>query len=332
MSNSVYKNTNVVYWTHTLTNTFAINNGDLSRVPTIQAEINTQLKTPIVKQGTKWLMAVERFSINGNAIPFYDPSDDEKNGEFLRAETIPGGVQSNALRFPVSYSLVELVNNINRVITDISNAGVGFNDFPPFVENGQIRFSMGVDTDGYVRCIMSRTGVPNDPTDTGWAGFKLLIPNKLNQILGMYLEDKPTPLGAPYRNDPIIWRSRHPRWDCGDSGARIRISSNIGVSSDNLQGGQTNILTDLEIPTGTFGRGGPSPISNLEINQTFSLAHRQKIDYAPQRLRWLNIVDPSPIYQMVISANYVTPDGTSKIIELPVGMSFSIKLAFYSRN
>jgi hypothetical protein len=326
MSNSFYKNTNVKYFTHTLTNNTPQDDqaGEL-----LNAEIDTQLNSALVANGAQWVMAVERFSINMNGIPFFDPTTDINNGALFRMINDNTGIAEIAFPFdyPV-YSLMDLLISFNNNITN--NVGGNMHHEPFFHRPNGVptsRFYARLQFDG--RVVVAY----NAADGQGWYNWTLELPPQLNRILGLYEEDKPTAING---KGPINqWKSRYSRWDCSDFANTIRISSNIGVTSDNVGGGQTNILTDIKVPTVQHTMTINAQTTGLftyDSDVTLTDTPRQTITYNPDRLRWLNIVNPSPIYQLVVSASYVDDQNNSVLVPLPLGCSFEIKLAFFNRG
>lgn len=77
--------------------------------------------------------------------------------------------------------------------------------------------------------------------------------------------------------------------------------------------------------------GGQIPFPNFD-SHALTTTPRQRIIYAPSRLRWLNFSGQGPIFNIDITAVYVDHYNTERPVKLPPGGSFSIKLAFFRRQ
>lgn len=192
-----------------------------------------------------------------------------------------------------SYSLNELIDKINaKVVESNLFSNAGFN--------------IKVDQFGYISIYLD------------YENYTISLPTELNKILGMEEDDIP--------NDSGLWISRYPRFDCGDQIDHIRLVSNLDLVSDTIGQAKTNIITDIANST--------SIASNKTMasdEYSYSFTPRQRLIYIPYERRILNFSSPIPIQTIRIYAEYVRSNGTSSIIKLPRGASFSIKLGFYKR-
>lgn len=188
----------VIYYTKTFFNS--------SSASTI-AEIEENFTTPLLTKANDYILAVERFEINLNGIPYYDGSA----GELLTI-TI-AAVDHTVLLSDTYYSLPDVINGINSLISgDINFNGVLFN----------------LDADGYVFI-----------TYANFAINTITIPERLNYILGLETDDVNAVTG--------YWTSRYPRWDIGDQIDHIRLVSNLDLISDTVGQARTNIVTDVAV-------------------------------------------------------------------------------------
>jgi len=314
----------------------------------VDAVIEQRFNTPLVTKGSDWLLGVERFEVNLNGIPYYDNTFEigfregaENHDGKMFVENLPNAIRSAPIVFTrPAFSLIDLIEVLNESLKLAINPLPG-PIFEPigdafFAEDDDPRFIL--QPDGRVRLIIN--------SDNWHFNKRLRMPPFLFGILGIRnnpvdLVVQPDPAGP---DEPILssWVSQHPRWDMGGFADHIRIVSNLGTTSDNVAGAQSNIVTDLSVSasrayTTSMALNVPDNPNYANLFESnFSgtaFSPRQKIVYAPDRLRWLNIIDPSPIINLRVEAKYVLPDGiTEFVIPLPPGASFGIKLAFYSRK
>ena len=328
------------------------------------ALIEQRFKSPLLESGKEWLCAVERFEVSLNGIPFYD---NEQEVGFVGTPNLYGpvagkihvvNVVAGVVAAPIpllrkAYSLPDLILAINEAIDAAYENG----HLPPHLPlptgiAGTTGLEFALLPDGKVSYTVNEAGAIGFPQN--WAETRYLhIPPLMLGILGILISDlkgagtnagQIPPIDPPIPAPGIsaVWRSiavsREPRWDCGSFADHIRIYSNIGTNSDNVNNAQANIITDLSIASSeqfnsslTFNT---DPITDFKHSlDGSSFAPRQKAVYAPARLRWVNIDDPSPMIDITINARYVLTDGvTEKDILLPVGCVFGMKIAFYSRS
>lgn len=309
----------------------------------INAVIEQRFNNPMIDKGDDWLLAVERFEVSMNGVPYYrnDVEEGYIAGPLLNKSNVGKLFVFNdislaeSLPIPLirpAYSLVELIEVINISLEEaikngqLSNAFMGIATF--------IEFS--VSPRGYVQMTL------DDPT--WFEKFYLSIPPFMFAILGIRKGSGarlPSAKSTPQNKlpDVSIFVSDNPRWDVGGFPDHIRIYANLGTVSDYVSNAQSDIITDLSVSAsrayGTSTSIIAAPNSGEAENRITgnNFAPTQKIVYAPDRLRWINISDPSPILNMRFEARFVLPNGrTERIIQLPPGCSFGIKIAFYSRK
>jgi hypothetical protein len=353
---SFYKDIKTVYFTKQIVNANEIDqvstlNQDLAdpligtftqdtKLRNIDAVIQQIFRTPLLKNGSEWLMAVERFEVNLNGIPFYDNTFElNYQGDLLNLytdvagkillgnRTLPGDIDAGrpAPIVKESQSLLDLLFNINQAFNDASTQGI---TFAPYADMDVV-----LDVNGIVTFRLNEGG------GLDWFTHILKIPPLLNQILGMEWDDadiliNQTVVGLP--GTYSTWSSKKTRFDCGGFADHIRVVSNIGTTSDNVGAGHNNIITDLSVSGSSpyVASAAPSPLDFTGFSENgLSWYPNQKLVYNPPRLRFLNITDPSPIVNLRVEARYVLANGTTeKIIQLPVGCSFGIKFVFFSRQ
>jgi len=121
----------------------------------------------------------------------------------------------------------------------------------------------------------------------------------------------------------------------GDRLGHVRISSNLGVTSDTIDQARSNILTDVAIISG-INASGAQGFQTAPGDNDFGYSQRQKLIYDPKQRRYLNILYPQPIIQMDLAAYYVFINDDGREEQFPIllfeGGEFSIKLGFYKRQ
>lgn len=291
-----YNKTQVMYWTGTVYN-------DGTAGDSIPAIITEQFNQPLVDKATDYVLCVERFEINLNAVPYYDITLEEKF-DITYFDTTGRAIVVDFSTFKTNiYSLLQLVDAINSVLLADTNAS----------SNG-----MTLNLDAYGFIYFSWTG-----NVTQFVLTYTTNPSIIQQTLGFGTTSQYKAGVNGY------YYSVYPRFDCSDNCEHIRIISNLNLVSDTAGQAKTNIVTDVanvdSFQTSTQGL----PYSNNGIT-TFTFTQRQKLTYQPFVRRWLNFAGPTPISYLQITAEAVRGDNSSNIIYLPVGASFSIKLGFYS--
>lgn len=293
--------TQVIYWTAEVVN----NDSELG-----YAVIEQQFNQPLVDKATDYILAVERFQVNLNGVPFYDLSD---NLDFIALTGFVGPTVINEQIYVSSslpsvapqtqiYSFMQLIEQLQAQIT--AN---------PTLTN-TVGLTINVDSYGFV--YFEWTG--------DYTAISIDIPSKLNRVLGFEVSISAVPGPGGY------WYSRYPRYDIGDICEHVRLVSNLMLVSDTAGQAKTNIVTDVANLTsyqstinGFVSQGGST---------SFTFTPRQKLTYQPNERRWLNFAAPVPISFIRIQAEYVDADGNSSIIPLPRGGAFCIKLGFYYRQ
>jgi hypothetical protein len=147
---------------------------------------------------------------------------------------------------------------------------------------------------------------------------KITLPPKLNEILGF----KDGTLSDNEKTSVV------PRLGLGDQLQHVQIRSNMNLVSDTVGQTKTNIVTDLS--TG-ISYNVSSTIAN-QVSSTLSGTARDKLIYVPTQRRWLNFNASSPLQVIRIFCEYVRPDGVSRMVTLPLGGVFTVKLGFYQRT
>lgn len=274
---------NTVYWTKEISNTK--NTGE-----SINADLNETFNSNLLEKASDYIVAVERFEISLNNIPYYDGAYNNENWEIYNQADDPNvsaPVQTLDLSTLVSYSLKDTLEKLNEIFG--ANVGVA--------RDGLYRLE--VDQEGIIT--LNRQNSNN---------YKSVIPKKLNYILGLFNEV------AGVQE----WNSTTPRISVGDELDHVRISSNLDLTSDTVGQTKTNIITDLSVPSAISSSG-----------QEFSWSPRDKLIYTAQERRYLVFNSSAPVQVIRIFVEYIQPDGTERIVQLPPGGVFNIKLGFYQR-
>lgn len=284
-------------------------------VGTRDAVIEQSFNTPLIDNAQEWVIAVERFEIALNGIPFFDGDDVGGASDFTMDNyAVLTGANRGTWTFNFkAYSLRDFIYKANVVFSDLTRC-VAWGDAGA-LPNPSLRLSLS--GDGFISI-----------EDTNLNDYNIQWSPKINAILGFNVTN---------RGGGGTWTSEFPRWDTADRIDHIRITSNLGITSDNVGQSHTNILTDIA-PFQTYSNSCPNGlVSPAHTTETYSYSPRQKIIYVPQERRYLNVLFPSSIIQIRVAAEYVYWDhatGTevSTVVQLPQGTAFAIKLGFYSRQ
>lgn len=188
----------VMYWTKSVTNS----NDDGSDMDAVITEIFT---SNLVERASDYVLAVERFEISLNGIPYYDGTSADTwylmNGNNIAIEI--------SCDFK-AYTIFELIYELNIKLSQSSG--------------GQL--SIELTSHGYVQLI-ENNAFP----------YTHIIPAKLNLILGLVNEAT--------NKVNHVWRSTHTRFGIGDHLDHIRISSNLPLVSDTIGQAKENVVTDF---------------------------------------------------------------------------------------
>ena len=275
-----------IYWSHFVHND--------TRSSSIEATIFQAFNTSVVPDINDFLVTVERFELNLNGVPFYTEDNNDKI-EFFDILN----VLVDSFVIPTSYSLINLIENINTIAqTGIREAN---------------NFSLSIDSDGFVTI-----------TYTDFATHTLNLADRLAKIL-----DMPDPIETPAGVTSI--KSTSPRFDSGDELGLISLTSNIPVTSDTVGQIRANVLTDFSFPKSL---GSSSNTKGLDPNSGgLSWTPRQKLVFEPSVRRYLTTAGHGGLQSIRITANYEDPKngGTQFPVLLRPGGVFSIKLGFHAR-
>lgn len=272
---------------------------------TINAEIRSDYNIPLVDKASDYLLAVERLEVSLNAIPFYDLRD-PIDREDIQLQSVATGIIGPGVTLTLTcYSLQGLLtylSNLNYVNPD-----------PP---NNNIRLLFSLEQDGRVTMAIGTAGYH-------YGHFTVLLPRRLNMILGLSVTQQ-----VPFA---YLVYSSFPRVDLGDDLGTIVIQSNLPTVTDSLDNQRSPILTDFGVPS-SYGGSFNYTAGNVLAVSSWSLDVRDKYIYAPAEKKYIEMTGDFPINNINIRCYYVTPDGTTKFVPLPIGGAFFIKLGFYLKQ
>lgn len=285
---SDYNNIKVFYWTNTITNSDSFDD--------LEATLDENFNNYLVQRMDDYVLTVERFEVHLNNVPYYKAQETFEQIKIYDGVLINPGDELQVIDVTFnSFSLSDTISKLNSLILDIPNAPGNYIN----IDNGVFRLT----NEGIVEFEKSTV---ND--------LQILFPDYLNRILGLEFQNQ-DPTAA-------IIRSPIPRWDCGDSFQKIRISSNLPVYSDVVGQGRNNTLTDLSADISI----------SASKDGSYSYTPRGRLIYNPQQRRYLNFTSPAPLNSLRITAEYVDIDNNSFPIQLRRGCSFSLKLGFWLKK
>lgn len=269
-----------------------------SAAGTVLAQLSESYRTPVFSEADKYVIAVERMEISTNAIPFYIAS-----GETITVLQKVGGLLSENNVAQTSYSLTSLLGYLSTI------------DFVNPIDLSTFNIVFTLTKEGYVKLILPGGGVDFDT-------FYIEIPRILNMALGISTSTQTT---------GTICTSAFPRFDTGDAFQRLVLESNLQTVSDLIGQAPFQVLTDFAPPTIYQTSDGWDANENI-IKQGVTVNIRQKLIYNPNEKRYLDLISPFGIQTIIIKAYYVDLDGNYRLVELPLGGVFNIKIGFYKKE
>lgn len=306
------------FYTKEVVNTGSDSSGNFQA--TLPAQSEEAFRSSIIDKADNWVVAVERFEININGVPYYKAQQGPVvAGARTQFETVIVTDQAGAplgagsvvdLDFN-SYSIPDTITKLNGVMSELIGSDTS-------------AFSFSIDHEGFVRA----TSAAN------WLATRRLdLSNcpKMNAILGITTSQQDDALLYPPATTTAIL-SEFPRWDCGDQLDHLRITSNLPTTSDSIGQAKTNILTDLSFFESIGASRGYNDNIGTAGDPSSSWSQRQKVIYNPAERRYLNLRSSAPIDDISIACEYVGADGSEGIVALPVGASFTVKLGFFART
>ncbi len=278
----------------------------------IPALILQQYPSPIINKASDYVCSVERMEININGVPFYDGT-----GESLTTTLGGNTLDLSTIR---AYSLVDLLSNL-----DILLKTSGVSEF--------FSLNFELNTEGFV--LLTHLAVIDFGMglDALWSDlFGILDMTeapRLNNIFGFHDFEGVADLA----NNTLTLASVVPRMDCGDQLSFLRLTTNLPTVSERIGQSTGGVLTDFYISKNigssvnynTFEPANPS-----QAGASLGYSPRQKVLYVPEVRRFLRLRGSRPIDEILLSCEFVRPDGTSAIIPLPLGCEFTCKLGFWN--
>lgn len=264
----------------------------------IDATVKENYNQPVIDNASNYVVAVERFDLSANAIPFYS-ADSEIIYVVERANTAN---TTQEILNNSAYSLSQLLTILNAIeFTDPTDA-TGFN----------VVFT--ITKDGFI----SLTLLGGKQFDD----IYFIFPRKLNLILG---------LSTAVQTTGNISTSSVSRLDLGDNLQHIVLTSNLLTVSDVIGNVASNVLTDFS-PTTYYSNSLSYGASGQLQKSGFTTNLRDKLTYNPNERRYLDLISSFNIQTIEITAQYTDLDGIVHIVQLPFGGIFEIKLGFYRKE
>lgn len=288
--------TPVFYASFTVINTGV--DADQSGPTLLPAVVEQNYNSPIVSSAQDYILAVERFEININGIPFYDGA-----GETI---SVTNGTDTLSLADMVTYSLPDTLEQVFELFQDAADVRWSL-------------ISLEINSEGFVIWNLSDDA---GGTFKSQYGFDFSGCPRLQGIFGMDLTQM-----ADASTSTMT--SAFPRFDCGDQLSYLRITSNLPTVSDSIGQAKGNVLTDLYFGK-NIGASAELTTGGIFASKGISYSQRQKIIYNPQERRYLNMRSSRPIDDIRIECEYVKQDGSASIVLLPIGCEFTIKLGFWN--
>lgn len=322
------------------------------------AEINVDFPRPIIDKADDWIMAIERMDLNANAVPLYDADQNERGnrtggGDYLiLVRKATGAVLARTRLIQNCYNIPEF----EEYIHDAVSVKLGGPDDPAtdtlvtldgvvtqaILDNSTFNFYLGED-DRWVLQINGLQGVGGAQDNWGCYAIYFMpssalvngawvdVPGnanncKSNLIVGI----RPSDILLIANNSQYVY-SHLPRSSLGDSMSYLALTSNLPVAHDSQGQAQINILTDFAVPD--VWQRTYTPQNNAQMTANgIALESRDRIIYNPNQYRFIDLQAPVPIYNILIQAQYVSNSGVHKIVQLPFGATFAVKLVFFKRG
>lgn len=270
----------------------------------IEARAVTQFNAPICDKASDFLVAIERMEIATNGIPFYDADVTPRETITVKSRDTNDTFETDPLT-QNCYSLSHLLEYLNTIT--FTN--------PDTLNTFLCVFS--VTKDGFVVCTLGGGET--------FEHIELQFPRRLNLILGLSTNEQ---INRPAN---VECESSFPRIDLGDDLDHIVLQTNLPTNTDALGNVKLAVLTDFSAPT-AYSNSLAYGTNGSLIRNGFSTNIRQRIIYTPNERRYLELLGDFPIQDIRIEAYYINLDDTIKIVPLPLGASFEVKLGFYLKQ
>lgn len=271
----------------------------------IEAIAITQFNAAIIDKASDFLVAIERMELNSNGIPFYDAGQDLKEVITIQSKIDGSEIDTDPL-LDSAYSLTHLFEILNTV------------SFIDPYDLSQFRCTFSISKDGFIILTLL------DGQDFNKVTIK--FPRRLNMILGIGTADQ-----VQHTPSYTEVNSFYPRVDLGDDLDHIILQTNLPTNSDALGNAKLQVLTDFSVPS-NYSNSLAYGANGTLVKAGFTSNIRQKIIYTPNERRYLELIGDFPIQDITIQAYYRSTDNLIKIVPLPLGGSFEIKLGFYLKQ
>lgn len=265
--------------------------------------------TPIFKDLSKYICAIERLELSLNGIPYFDGIALDRL-EYIDLFHPASGNTTRTLIQIIVYSLPELLSNLTNTIYANPNAG-------DIAGNPFISFIFTCIPDGKIQVTCTTAGY-------NFGIIKMQISNRLNSILG--ISETLQFAGI------LVTQSVHSRLDLGDELNHIMIRSFLPTKTDTIGIAQEFQLTDIS-PFSDFSNSysyipGAGRLDGT--NTSFNI--RQKLIYVPNERRYLDLTAAVHLSTLRLEALYVNNYNVTYPVMLPFGGVFQIKLGFYAKQ
>ncbi len=307
--------------------TLSLVNDGTNGSETVDAVIDQYYNSDIIDKCSNYVCAVERLEISLNAIPFYDNEQpslegvEEKIEIYSLALADDNTVVTGSLQMQwKAYSLQNLFDTIYNV-----NIPLGMDLASQSLLGYTIRLKLSIDSTGYIFIEIETVGQPDGGGGLNFHDIRIKFPAYLNYIFGFSERQQDF---ANFNNQNYM-QSYFPRFDLGDDLNHIVIVTNLPTISDQVGTAIQLCLTDFA-PQTVYDTSLSYNNGRL-INNGVTLNTRQRAIYNPNERRYLDMISNIALRSLLVKAYYVNAFGENKIIKLPIGGTFNIKLGFYNK-
>lgn len=287
----------------------------------LPAVIEQQYRKPLLHNASDYSVAVERFEISLNRVPWKEPAPAGTTPWAIAYTPVAGGalplVPPTPFAISKTYSLTDALLQINKELREPFAITAGW----PVGQLGPVW--LGIDAFGFI-VMHFEQGFLN--------GGGVTVPPDWQLLLG--LGRVPQPPGFTIVGpESVLWVSAEPRWDLGDQISHIQIISTLPTVSDSVGQARANILADVAVPNpSSISFGGFPPTIDDVRRMTFQMndVPRTRLIYIPTQRRMIRLRSSQPINDIKLTCVYVTTGGLSRTVPLPLAGVFSCKLGFFS--
>lgn len=294
----------------------------------VDASIFQRWDVPPIKVLSDYVVAIERMEIHTNCIPFYDPLNDNNNGDFIEIRyqnmVNKADEDANVISFHLSpseicYNIWDLFGYIEAnefsmiyyVDGDTTNA-VATNRI--VISQGQLKFGL----DGAGRVTVTIWGKTDDITGNliyanqfCFQKCYVKFPQDMNMILGFnkdcFITGKMGVQGDLLTSTNNATREYYnknkaysigPRIDCGDQFNHILLTSTLPVISDTIESTESDVLTDIsKNSTYAISINQPNRYNNGSYFNTDAITDPNGVNVGPNGSSWVMDIRGKLIYQ-----------------------------------